>query len=428
MRRRTPASAQTTSRSAAALGPACADAEIGHDRPARDHAGRAYGVPLRISLRLRRRAALVPAAGDAFRDRRHDAPRSGAREHHRDHAGRAGVAPARGAALAHAGRRASAHCPRPARFDGSEPAGRDASGIERALRLAPQMAERARSALADSQALIEQSQQEIRTVSYLLHPPMLDEMGLPSALRWYMEGFTKRSGIAVDISVAAPIEGRRFPFDIEAALFRVLQECMTNVHRHSGSNTARIEMLIEIHIAAARNASCCASKIEARAWWLRRGPGAGGGRTAHSGVVSIGVGLAGMRERLRQLGGNLEIWSSPRGTTVRASDSGRGGGRRPPCRRSSRRRRLSRGRRGGPTACRPRSQPTPESQRGRDDQSGDDLHRAVAAEHQQPQHEDEDRDDDAADQRGDGTLDLGVLRHGHLRRARPRRTGRPRSS
>jgi signal transduction histidine kinase len=194
-----------------------------------------------------------------------------------------------------------------------------ALGIERALRLVPDLADRAKTALADSQALIEQSQQEIRTVSYLLHPPMLDEMGLPSALRWYMEGFTKRSGIAVEISVAKQIEGRRFPFDIEAALFRVLQECMTNVHRHSGSATARIEMTIE-------GVSPSAERLVLRV--SDRGRGmlvAARGRMAHAGgpddagVMSIGVGLAGMRERLRQLGGNLEILSSPGGTTVRAS-------------------------------------------------------------------------------------------------------------
>jgi two-component system, NarL family, sensor kinase len=193
-----------------------------------------------------------------------------------------------------------------------------ALGIERALRLAPNLTERAKGALADSQTLIEQSQQEIRTVSYLLHPPMLDEMGLPSALRWYMEGFTRRSGIAVEISIAPAIEGRRFPFDVEAALFRVLQECMTNVHRHSGSNTAWIELTIE---SVSPRAGRLALRVEDRGKGMLvaardRAPTAAANE---SGVVSIGVGLAGMRERLRQLGGNLEIWSSPRGTTVRAS-------------------------------------------------------------------------------------------------------------
>ena len=144
-------------------------------------------------------------------------------------------------------------------------------------------------------------------------------MGLPSALRWYMEGFTRRSGIAVDISVSPAIEGRRFPFDIEAALFRVLQECMTNVHRHSGSNTASIELTIE---SVSPQAGRLVLRVEDRGKGMvlaarDRAPVAGA--TAASGVVSIGVGLAGMRERLRQLGGNLEIWSSPRGTTVRAS-------------------------------------------------------------------------------------------------------------
>jgi PAS domain S-box-containing protein len=194
-----------------------------------------------------------------------------------------------------------------------------ALGIERALRLAPNVSERARMALADSQALIEQSQQEIRTVSYLLHPPMLDEMGLPSALRWYMEGFTKRSGIAVEIVIAKQIEGRRFPFDVEAALFRVLQECMTNVHRHSGSATARIEMLTE---ALSSGTERLVLRVEDRGKGMlmaARGRAAPAETGAEVGPVSIGVGLAGMRERLLQLGGNLDIWSSPKGTTVRAS-------------------------------------------------------------------------------------------------------------
>jgi PAS domain S-box-containing protein len=191
-------------------------------------------------------------------------------------------------------------------------------GIERALRLSPHLPERAKTALADAQALIEHSQQEIRTVSYLLHPPMLDEMGLPSALRWYAEGFTKRSGIAVQIAVSKLIEGRRFPFDVEAALFRVLQECLTNVHRHSGSKTAHIDFALDVVSGVERLVLRVEDHGKGMMVAARRRDLPDRKRDP-SGIVSVGVGLPGMRERLRQLGGSLEIWSSPRGTTVRAT-------------------------------------------------------------------------------------------------------------
>ena len=268
----------------------------------------------------------------------------------------------------------------------------------------------------DSQALIEQSQQEIRTVSYLLHPPMLDEMGLPSALRWYMEGFTKRSGIAIEISVAKPIEGRRFPFDIEAALFRVLQECMTNVHRHSGSTTARIEMLIEL---VSPRAERLVLRVE------DRGKGmlvAARGRTPPADGRGFRRGVDRRRAcrharapaPARRKSGNLV---EPAGHDRAGLGSGRGGVGR--CR-------ADETRAGGARLKVGEADPDPE-QRGHD-QAGYNLERAVAAEHEQPQHEHEDRDDDPADQRGDVTFDLGVLGHGLLRLARPRRTDRPRSS
>jgi signal transduction histidine kinase len=88
---------------------------------------------------------------------------------------------------------------------------------------------------------------EIRTTSYLLHPPLLDEVGLNSALRWYAEGFSKRSGIAVDLQV--PESPVRFDEEIELSLFRVVQEALTNVHRHSGSATARIAFEIATNVA-----------------------------------------------------------------------------------------------------------------------------------------------------------------------------------
>ena len=289
-------------------------------------------------------------------------------------------------------------------------------GIERVLRLAPNLTERARSALADSQGLIEQSQQEIRTVSYLLHPPMLDEMGLPSALRWYMEGFTKRSGIAVGISVAKPIEGRRFPFDIEAALFRVLQECMTNVHRHSGSSTAQIEMQIE---SISPRAERLVLRVEDHGKGMLvaargRTPPAEGSAEFRRVDRRRPCRHARTPASARRESGNLV---EPAGHDRPGLGSGRGGGASPRTDEARRTRgaRLEVG------------EADPEAEQRRHHQAGCDLDWAVAAEHEQPQHEYEDRDDDAADQRGDGALDLGVLRHGRLRRARRRPTGRPRS-
>src|SRR6185295_19352382 len=98
-----------------------------------------------------------------------------------------------------------------------------------------------RRALAESQALAEACIHELRTFSYLLHPPILQERGLKSALTAYVEGFVRRSNIAVDLHVPANLD--RLPKDVETTLFRVVQESLTNVHRHSGSSTATIRVL-----------------------------------------------------------------------------------------------------------------------------------------------------------------------------------------
>src|SRR5437762_12183146 len=111
-------------------------------------------------------------------------------------------------------------------------------GIGQALRLASRLKRTARAALEESRSLIEQSQREIRTVSYLLHPPMLDEAGLPAALRWLCDGFAKRTEVAVDLDIASGID--RLSADIEAALFRIAQEGLPNVHRHSGGTKVRV--------------------------------------------------------------------------------------------------------------------------------------------------------------------------------------------
>jgi signal transduction histidine kinase len=155
--------------------------------------------------------------------------------------------------------------------------------------------------IADSSALVREMNKEVRTMSYLLHPPMLDEAGLASALRWYVDGFTQRSGIQVDLEIAEDF-GRVQP-EVETAVFRTVQECLTNVHRHSGSKTAKVRMLHsagELCLQVKDDGTgIAAEKLD---------------KVASDGAP--GVGIRGMRERLRQLGGTLEVNSNDTGTTV----------------------------------------------------------------------------------------------------------------
>jgi PAS domain S-box-containing protein len=153
--------------------------------------------------------------------------------------------------------------------------------------------------------LAEECVKEVRTISYLLYPPMLEEMGLKSAIPWYLEGFTGRSGIQVTFEASSDFG--RLPRDTELALFRVLQESLTNVHRHSGSQTAHVQLSTKDGM----------SVLEIQ------DDGKGISRYILEESVGcsqpvIGVGLRGMKERLAQLGGRLEISSSENGTTVTA--------------------------------------------------------------------------------------------------------------
>jgi signal transduction histidine kinase len=160
-----------------------------------------------------------------------------------------------------------------------------------------------RNALTESISLAEQAMTEIRTLSYLLHPPFLDEAGLLSALRWYATGFAERSGITVDLEL--PEQFERPPRDTETALFRIVQESLINIHRHAGSQTARIRLR--------RDAETLVLEIEDQGRGI---PSVSLERiTSREGLV--GVGIAGMSERIEQLGGRLEILSSDAGTTVR---------------------------------------------------------------------------------------------------------------
>ena len=156
--------------------------------------------------------------------------------------------------------------------------------------------------LADAAGLGERAGQEIRTIAYLLHPPILEHVGLAGAIREFAAGFGRRSGIAVSVEIAPGVT-RHSP-EIELALLRIVQESLGNVHRHSGSPTAIIRL---------RQA---AGEIVLDVADVGRGfPVTGAGRSE---AGQIGVGIAGMRERLRHLGGHLEISSGPGGTILRA--------------------------------------------------------------------------------------------------------------
>ena len=157
-------------------------------------------------------------------------------------------------------------------------------------------------ALQESTELTTQLTEEIRTLSYLLHPPLLDETGLSSALKWYVDGFAERSKIAVTLQIASDFG--RLPTEIETTLFRVVQESLTNVHRHSGSTTARIEIRRQ--------------GDEVRLEVLDAGTGIPREKRP-SDHPKAGVGILGMSERVRQLGGRFEISAGKPGTRVKAS-------------------------------------------------------------------------------------------------------------
>jgi PAS domain S-box-containing protein len=163
---------------------------------------------------------------------------------------------------------------------------------------------RGRAALADAHKILKGLAREIRSMSYLLHPPALDELGLRSAIGEYASGFSERTGIRVDVAISAGIG--RLPQDVEIAFFRIIQESLGNIQRHSGSGSAKIELKSE--------ASHLALEVS------DRGRGFPGGNLTNepSAANSLGVGVLGMRERMRQLGGKLEIRSDSSGTTVRA--------------------------------------------------------------------------------------------------------------
>lgn len=173
-----------------------------------------------------------------------------------------------------------------------------------ALRQADKLSPEAADALQQNSKLVEQLSKEIRTISHLLHPPLLDEVGLMPAIRSYADGVTERSNVKVTVELSPQI-GRLAP-NLEISVFRIVQECLTNVYRHSGSETANIkiwptEKLLTVQVSDAGKGIPPEKRIS---MFL------GSNR---------GVGLSGMRERVRELGGTLEIQSSENGTSITAA-------------------------------------------------------------------------------------------------------------
>jgi two-component system NarL family sensor kinase len=168
--------------------------------------------------------------------------------------------------------------------------------------IGPDHAEWAKLA-ADASRLADELSQELRMVSHLLHPPLLDEAGLPSALCSYTEGLAERSGLIVNLELDPQMQ--KMPRETEAIIFRVVQEALTNVHRHAGTKTAKVRI--------SQNPQTVRVQIE----------DTGVGIPDFIGLAeknfTRGVGIQGMRERVRQLGGSLEVESGPGGTSVTAT-------------------------------------------------------------------------------------------------------------
>jgi two-component system, NarL family, sensor kinase len=151
--------------------------------------------------------------------------------------------------------------------------------------------------------LVQHLSREIRTTSYLLHPPLLDESGLASALNWYVQGLKERSGLDVDLRIPEKLD--RLPADMELVIFRIVQESLTNVHRHSGSKSASIRV--------AREADNIIVEVQ------DQGGGMPPEKLAEIQSQGSGVGISGMRERLRHFSGQLVVESNSSGTKVYAT-------------------------------------------------------------------------------------------------------------
>jgi PAS domain S-box-containing protein len=157
--------------------------------------------------------------------------------------------------------------------------------------------------IKETEDLIQDLTREIRTTSYLLHPPLLDEVGLLSAIRWYTDGLSERSGLRIELN--APDKFERLAPETELAIFRLVQECLTNIHRHSGSKTAVIRIVRE-------RDKVCVQVVD-------HGRGISPERLAEVQSRAVGVGVSGMRERVRQCQGELTIDSNTLGTRITAT-------------------------------------------------------------------------------------------------------------
>lgn len=159
--------------------------------------------------------------------------------------------------------------------------------------------------ISEAIEMAESAQKTVRDLSYLLHPPLLDEVGLGGALRWYVEGFTKRGGLKVSLSLQPP-SLPRMSSDVEMTIFRIVQEALTNAYRHSGSENARVDVQIQGELALVQVRDYGKGLPEELLAEGRRAP------------KSFGVGLGGMRERVRQIGGELILSRAEPGTRIEA--------------------------------------------------------------------------------------------------------------
>jgi signal transduction histidine kinase len=182
--------------------------------------------------------------------------------------------------------------------------GQDLTAAKISLDMLAQESDSASQHLRDARTLVDRSISDTRTLSHLLHPPLLDEAGFLSAAKWYVDGFGQRSGITTKLDL--PSHVHRLPRRTEVALFRILQEALTNVHRHSGSRAVNVSVRTDESVVAltvqdfGMGVPC---EVLDRFW-----------KTGN-----VGVGLAGIRERLKELGGTLEIESNLDGTILTAT-------------------------------------------------------------------------------------------------------------
>jgi PAS domain S-box-containing protein len=185
------------------------------------------------------------------------------------------------------------------------------------------LSESSSRALQEAEALARRCSGDIRTMSYLLHPPLLTEVGLAAAVQWFLDGFSQHTGISTHLE--APQDLGRLPEEMEISLFRVVQECLTNIHLHAQSPTALVRMHIEPDApdrltleVVDQGRGIQGEADRGRNDQVKAGQGKGA-QDKDGGVFAERFGIRGMRERVEELGGRLEIVPTARGTTVRVT-------------------------------------------------------------------------------------------------------------